>query len=155
MSTFTYPSLTPTIAVHNAPAAIKFYQSVFGASERYRLVDPISGQIVHAELLFGDSLLMLCEEMPEWNKTPKSLGGTTVRFSLHVTNADATVAQAIAAGATETMPVRDQFYGFRSGNVRDPFGHEWMIQHPVEEVSPGEMQKRWDAMSPNGPECGT
>jgi PhnB protein len=83
MSTFHYPRLTPTFAVHNAPAAIEFYQSVFGASERYRLVDPTSGQIVHAELLVGDSLFMLCEEMTEWNKTPQTLGGTTVRFSLH------------------------------------------------------------------------
>lgn len=154
MSTLTYPRLTPTIAVHNAPAAIEFYQSVFGASERYRLVDSASGQIVHAELLFGDSLLMLCEEMPEWNKTPQTLGGTTARFSLIVENADQTIAQAIAEGATETMPATDQFYGFRSGNIRDPFGHEWMIQHPVEKVSPEEMQKRWDAMFAQGPECG-
>lgn len=147
MSTFSYPSLNPTIAVHDAPAAIEFYKSVFGATERYRLVDPSSGQIVHAELLMGDSLLMLCEEMPEWNKTPRTLGGTTVRFSMHVKDADQTIARAITAGATETMPASNQFYGFRSGNIRDPFGHEWMIQHQLEEVPPDEMQKRWNSMT--------
>jgi uncharacterized glyoxalase superfamily protein PhnB len=155
MSTFTYPQLSPAIAVHDAPAAIEFYKAVFGASERYRLVDPTSGMVVHAELLLGESVLMLCEEMPEWNKTPQTLGGTTVRFSLHVADADETLARAIAAGATETMPASDQFYGFRSGNIRDPFGHEWMIQHPIERVSPEEMQKRWAAMCPQDPECGT
>jgi uncharacterized glyoxalase superfamily protein PhnB len=152
MSIFTYPQLSPTIAVHNAPAAIEFYRTVFGASERYRLIDPSSGMVVHAELLLGDSVLMLCEEMPEWNKTPQTLGGTTVRFSLLVSNADETLARAIAAGATETMPASDQFYGFRSGNIRDPFGHEWMIQHPIEQVSPEEMQKRWAVMCPSGKE---
>ncbi|MCD8534100.1 MAG: VOC family protein [Verrucomicrobia bacterium] len=154
MSTFNYPQLTPSIAVQNASAAIEFYTLVFGASERFRLVDSSSGQIVHAEIQFGDSLLMLCEEMPEWNKTPQTLGGTTLRLSLHVANADDTMARAIAAGATETMAVRDQFYGFRSGNMRDPFGHEWMIQHSVEEVSPEDMQKRWDAMCLDGSDCG-
>jgi uncharacterized glyoxalase superfamily protein PhnB len=152
MSTFTYPQLSPTIAVHDAPAAIEFYKNVFGASERYRLIDPSSGMVVHAELLLGESVLMLCEEMPEWNKTPQTLGGTTVRFSLHVTNADETLARAIAAGATETMPASDQFYGFRSGNIRDPFGHERMIQHPIEQVSPEEMQKRWAVMCARGAE---
>jgi uncharacterized glyoxalase superfamily protein PhnB len=109
--------------------------------------------VVHAELLLGESVLMLCEEMPEWNKTPQTLGGTTVRFSLHVTHADETLARAIAAGATETMPASDQFYGFRSGNIRDPFGHEWMIQHPIEQVSPEEMQKRWTGMCARGEGC--
>jgi PhnB protein len=147
MSTYNYPTLSPTIAVHDAPAAIDFYMNVFGATERYRLVDSSTGEVGHVELLIGDSLLMLCEEMPEWNKTPKTLGGTTVKFSLIVKSADETIAKAIAAGATSIMPISDQFYGFRSGNIRDPFGHEWMVQHRVEEVSPEEMQKRWDAMA--------
>jgi PhnB protein len=67
-----------------------------------------------------------------------------------VQNADETIAKAVAAGATVTMPVSDQFYGFRSGNLRDPFGHEWMIQNPIEKVPPEEMQKRWDAMMGSG-----
>lgn len=75
------------------------------------------------------------------------MGGTTVRFSMHVKDADQTIARAIAAGATETMPASNQFYGFRSGNIRDPFGHEWMIQHRLEEVPPDEMQKRWNSMT--------
>ncbi|MCL4105633.1 UNVERIFIED_CONTAM: hypothetical protein GTU68_023700 [Idotea baltica] len=142
----TYPTFSPSIAVIDAPAAIDFYQRAFGATERYRLVDSASGKIGHAELVINDHLLMLSEEMPEWNKSPETMGGTTVKFSLIVDNADEAFAKAIEAGATELMPLTDQFYGFRCGNVRDPYGHEWMIQHETEKVSPEEMQRRWDAM---------
>jgi PhnB protein len=100
--------------------------------------------------MINDHLLMLSEEMPEWNKSPQTLGGTTVKFSLIVDNADEAFAKAIDAGATELMPLTDQFYGFRCGNVRDPYGHEWMIQHQTEKVSPEEMQRRWDAMGSGG-----
>lgn len=143
----TYPPFSPSIAVINAPEAIDFYVRAFGAVERYRLIDSASGKIGHAELLINDSLLMLCEEMPEWNKSPQTLGATTVKFSLIVDNADKAFGKAIEAGATELMPLTDQFYGFRCGNVRDPYGHEWMIQHETEKVSPEEMQKRWDEMT--------
>lgn len=141
-----YPALSAAIAVNDAPKAIEFYQEVFGAKERYRLCDPASGQIGHAELQFGEELLMLCEEMPAWNKSPKTLRGTTLKLSLIVDNADEVVAKAIHSGATELRPVSDEFYGFRSGTIRDPFGHEWMIQHQIEDVSPEEMQLRWENM---------
>lgn len=143
---FSYPAFSPSIAVNDAPAAIAFYQRAFGATERYRLVDSASGQIGHAELMIHGFLLMLSEEMPEWNKSPKTLGGTTVKFALIVDNADQAIATAIDAGASELMPATDQFYGFRSGTVRDPFGHEWLIQHETEKVPVEEMQRRWDAM---------
>ncbi|MHB1080407.1 MAG: VOC family protein [Prosthecobacter sp.] len=146
MSTLTYPSFSPYITVHNAEEAIAFYQKAFGAKERFRLTDASSGKIGHAELDLQDSLLMLSDENPAWNKSPQTLGGTPVKFSLMVENADAAIAKAVTAGATPLMPAGDQFYGFRSGSVRDPFGHEWMLQHEIEKVSPEEMQKRWDAM---------
>ena len=92
---------------------------------------------------------MLSDENPAWNKSPQTLGGTPVKFSLMVENADAAIAKAVAAGATPLMPATDMFYGFRSGSVRDPFGHEWMLQHEIEKVSPEEMQKRWSAMTGN------
>ncbi len=107
-------------------------------------------KIGHAVLMIGECMVMLSEENPAWNKSPGTLGGTAVKFSLMVENADAAVAKAEAAGATVTMPPMDMFYGHRSGAVRDPFGHEWMIQHEIEKVAPEEMQKRWDAM---GAEC--
>lgn len=146
MSTLAYPSFSPYITVHNAEEAIAFYQKAFGARERFRLADASSGKIGHAELDLQGSLLMLSDENPAWNKSPQTLGGTPVKFCLMVENADAAIAKAVAAGATPLMPASDQFYGFRSGSVRDPFGHEWMLQHEIEKVSPEEMQKRWSAM---------
>lgn len=141
-----YPPLIASIAVPCAELAIAFYEKAFGATERYRLTDSADGKIGHSELSINGSMIMISEEMPEWNKSPETLGGTTVRFVLMVENADESFDKAVAAGATPTMPVSDQFYGYRSGNVRDPFGHEWMLLHIVEEVSPEEMQKRWDEM---------
>ena len=141
-----YPPIIASIAVPGAEAAIEFYKSAFGATERYRLVDSASGKIGHSELNLNGSMLMVSEEDPKWNKSPKTLGGTSVRFILMVENADAAFGKALAAGATPLMPVGDQFYGYRMGIVKDPFGHEWMLQHVVEEVSPEEMQRRWDEM---------
>ena len=145
-----YPVLAPYLTVKGAAKAIEFYKAAFGATERFRLTDK-SGMIGHAEIAIAGCLVMLSDENPAWNKSPETLGGTPVKFSLMVENADAAVAKAEAAGATVTMPPMDMFYGHRSGMVRDPFGHEWMIQHEIEKVSPEEMQKRWDAM---GSECG-
>ena len=91
---------------------------------------------------------MLSEENPEWgNKAPATLGGTPVTFCLIVENADAALERAVAAGATMLTPAADQFYGFRSACVSDPYGHQWMLQHELEKVSLAELQKRWDAMT--------
>ena len=140
-----YAPLIPYLTVKDAAQAIEFYKTAFGATERFRLTDK-SGMVGHAELMIAGCMIMLSEENPAWNKSPQTLGGTAVKFSLMVENADAGIAKAEAAGATVTMPPMDMFYGHRSGAVRDPFGHEWMIQHEIEKVAPEEMQKRWDAM---------
>lgn len=142
-----YPPLIPAFAVSNAAKAIEFYKQAFGATELYRLVDPQSGKVGHAELMLNGHLIMLSDEYPTHNKTPQTLGGTTVKFALMVEDVDAAAARASAAGATVTMPPSDQFYGHRSAQVRDPFGHEWMLQREVEKVSPDEMQRRWNAMA--------
>ena len=123
-----------------AAQVIEFYTSAFGATERCRLTDK-SGMIGHAEIMIAGCMIMLSDENPAWNKSPQTLGGTAVKFSLMVENADAAVAKAVAAGATVTMPIMDMFYGHRSGAVRDPFGHEWMIQHEIEKVAPEEVQE--------------
>ena len=141
-----YPTLAPYIAVDDASKAIAFYQAAFGAVELFRLIDPQTGKVGHAELTIGGQLLMLADEYPAYNKSPTTLGGSATKFSLMVPNADAACAHAIAQGATEVMPPHDQFYGHRSGSVRDPFGHEWMLWHEVETVHPEEMQRRWNNM---------
>ena len=133
------------LRVANAQAAIDFYATAFGAKERYRLM--MGDRVGHAELNFGDTCVMLSEEFPEMGIVgPKALGGTTVTMCLGVADADAVVARAVAAGATIKRPVQDEFYGYRTGQVEDPFGHVWMIQTQLEDVSPKKMQKRLDAM---------
>ena len=134
------------LRVADAAAAIEFYKRAFGAEESFRLVDP-SGRLGHVELSLGDQTLMLSDEFPEYGITgPKTVGGTTVTLHLHVDDADQVIARAMTAGATEVRPAADHFYGERSGTVRDPFGHEWNIGHDIEEVSPEEMQRRYDQM---------
>lgn len=149
-----YPTVSPYLSVRNAAQAIAFYKAAFGATERFRLSDKASGNVGHAELLIEGSLVMLSEENPQWgNKAPPTLGGTPITFCVMVKNADAALARAVAAGATVLMPAADQFYGFRSGSVVDPYGHQWMLQHQIETVSPEEMQKRWDAMTSGCPDA--
>lgn len=148
MSTTTqYPPLSPYLTVKDARKAIEFYVAAFGAKELFRLDDTASGTIGHAEILVNGSLVMLSEENPKWGtQSPATLGGSPVKLCLMVENTDTAVARASAAGATVEMPPTDTFYGFRCGAVRDPFGHQWLIQHQIEKVSPEQMQKRWDAM---------
>jgi PhnB protein len=141
-----YSPVTAYLTVKDGAKAIEFYQEAFGAVELYRLTDSATGNIGHAELLLNGGMIMLSSEHPAWNKSPDTLGGTPVKICLMVKDTDASFAQASAAGATTLMAPADQFYGFRCASVRDPFGHEWMIQHEIEKVTPEEMQVRWDAM---------
>ena len=134
------------LTVRDAARAITFYERAFGARELFRLTEP-SGRVGHAQLDFGGTTVMLADEFPEYGlKGPESLGGSTVTIHLHVDDADAVIASAVAAGATLDMAPVDQFYGERSGVVRDPFGHRWNVGHHVEEVSPDEMQRRYTTM---------
>ena len=143
MSTAAQP-LSPYLAVRDADAAIAFYTGHFGATERFRLVDPDSGKIGHAELAFGDTVLMLADEYPDFGAIgPETLGGTSVKLHLYVDDVDNVFRKAIAAGAAELRPVKDQFHGDRSGMLEDPFGHQWFIATRKEEVTPSEMQRRW------------
>ena len=145
-----YPRLTPYLIVDGASAAIDFYGSVLGASERMRLPMP-NGRIGHAELELGDSLLMLADENPDMDiRGPASLGGTTVSMHLYVENADAVFARALEAGAKALRPVEDRFYGDRSGQFEDPFGHRWDVSTHVEDVPPEEMSKRAETAMASG-----
>lgn len=136
----------PYLRLRDAPRAIDFYAKAFGATEKFRLSEP-SGRIGHAELALGPAMLMLSDEYPEFGiYGPDSIGGTSFTIHLHVDDADAAIRRAVDAGATLVRPPADQFYGERSGTIRDPFGHEWSIGHEIEKVTPEEMQRRYDAM---------
>jgi uncharacterized glyoxalase superfamily protein PhnB len=134
------------LIVRDAAAAIDFYRKAFGAEEAYRLSEP-NGRVGHAELKFGPTTVMLADEYPEHGiQSPLAFGGAGVRIHLHVDNADRVAAKAVEAGATMLRPPTDEFYGERGCRIRDPFGHEWLIGHQIENVSHEEMQRRFDAM---------
>ena len=144
--TYAVHEVYPYLRVRDAGRALDFYKQAFGAEELFRLTEP-SGRIGHAEIKIGGTTLMLADEYPEMNIVgPQTLGGTSFSIHLHVDNADAWIERAVAVGATVLRPAADAFYGERSGSVRDPFGHEWLLGHQVEEVSTEEMQRRYTAL---------
>lgn len=137
-----YHSLTPYLYTRNAASAIEFYKSVFGAQELYRMPGP-GGKIMHAEIKIGDSPLMLADENPQMNALgPLSVGGCTSSIYVYVQDVDSVVKKAEAAGAKLTRPVKNQFYGDRSGSFTDPYGYTWSVATHVEDVSPEEMDRR-------------
>ena len=138
-----YPQVTPYLCIDGAAEAIAFYSEVLGASQRGDSMIAPDGKIGHAELTIGDSLIMLSDEFPEEGvKSPKSLGGSPITMSVYVEDVDSVFERAVAAGAKPLRAVEDQFYGDRSGQFEDPFGHRWSLATHVEDVSPEEMQRR-------------
>lgn len=141
-----YHSITPYLIIRGASRAIDYYTKAFGATEMFRMEH--EGKIGHAELKMGDSVVMLADESPEMGYLgPEAIGGSPVTIMLYVDAVDEVFPRAIEAGGTELRPVEDQFYGDRSGNLRDPFGHVWVIATHVEDVSPEEMERRAAAAS--------
>jgi len=137
-----YPRVTPYLSIDGASGAIDFYSKVFGATERVRMPDP-DGRIGHAELQLGDSLIMLADEYPEMDiRGPKAVGGTPVTISVYVEDVDAVFDRAVELGAKPLRQVQDEFYGDRSGQFEDPFGHRWSVASHIEDVPPDEMAKR-------------
>jgi uncharacterized glyoxalase superfamily protein PhnB len=131
------------LCVADAARAIEFYTTAFGAREKMRLTEP-SGRIGHVELECGGTTLMVADEFPEYGITgPREGCGTPVTLHLHVDDADATIAGALSLGATLEREPKDEFYGERSGVIRDPFGHRWSIGHQIEQVEAEEMQRRY------------
>lgn len=135
-------TVTPYLIIRDAAKAIEFYKKAFGAVERFRMPMP-DGKLAHAEIQIGDSVVMIADENPDWGVvSPQTLNGSPVSVFLYVPDVDATFQQAVAAGASEAMPVADMFWGDRYGKVVDPFGHKWDIATHVEDVAPAEMEER-------------
>lgn len=144
-----YHSVTPYLSVRNAAAAIEFYKKVFGAKEKLRM--PEGERIGHAEIVIGESHVMLADEFPERNLlAPQPGKPSPVGIMVYLKDVDAAAARAVDAGATLERPVADQFYGDRLGGIVDPFGHRWYIATHVEDVSEKEMMRRMQAMTPGG-----
>jgi len=137
-----YPRVTPYLVVNDAKAAIDFYTRVLGGEVRERMEMP-NGKIGHAEIGFGDSIVMLADEFPDMGAvSPATVGGTPVMIMVYVEDVDDVFARAIEAGAKQLQSVEDKFYGDRSGSFEDPFGHHWTVASHVEDVPPDEMQRR-------------
>ena len=135
--------MTPYLIVSSAKAAIAFYKAAFNASEVVRLTDP-AGKVMHAELRIDGMPLMLADEFPDMGyRSPHSLGGSAVSILLYVADVDSQFARALAAGASSTMEVADQFDGDRRGTLTDPFGHVWLLATKKEDISSEELQKRF------------
>jgi PhnB protein len=145
-----YHNVTPYISVKGAAKALDFYQRAFGAEVLVRMDMP-DGRVGHAEITIGDSHVMLADEMPEMGdavaKSPRTLGGTTCGLMIYMDDVDARFKRAIDAGGTVKRPLKNQFYGDRTGTLEDPFGHIWTIGSHVEDVSPEEMKKRMAAFT--------
>ena len=137
-----YHTATPYLIVKGAAGALEFYKKALGATELMRFSGP-GGCIMHAEIRIGNSVLMLADEFPQMGaRSPQTLGGSPVGIMLYVEDADARYKQAVAAGAKVVKPIKDQFYGDRSGTVEDPYGHQWTISTHKEDVPPDEMKRR-------------
>ena len=134
------------LTIKNCNEAIEFYKKAFGAIEKLQLLMP-DGRIAHAEIEIEGSLLMMSEENPDWGThSPESLGGSPITLSLYVKDVDKSYKRALEAGAKEVMPVKNEFYGDRTGQLLDPFGYKWHMATHIEDVPKEEMQRRMDKM---------
>lgn len=139
-----YHTATPYLFVRNAADAIDYYKQAFDAVELMRSNNP-QGKIVHAEIKIGDSIFMLADENPEQGfLSPESLGGSAIMICLYVEDVDSQFDRAVAAGAKVQRPVMDLFYGDRSGTLTDPFGHTWTIGTHKEDLTPDELNRRFE-----------
>jgi PhnB protein len=138
--------VTPYLIVNGADAAIAFYKKAFNAAEIVRLADP-TGKVMHAELRIDGMPLMLADEFPDMGyRSPRSWGGSAVSILLYVADVDSQFGRAIAAGASVTVGLADQFDGDRRGTLTDPFGHVWLLATKKEVISSEELQQRFQAL---------
>ncbi len=137
-----YTTVTATLTVREAVKAIEFYKKAFDAKELYRFPGPDGKTIMHAEIMIGNSIVMLADEMPQMGcRSPQSIGGTGSSIFLYVDDADSTFNRAVSAGAKPLMPMMDAFWGDRFGSIQDPFGHIWGISTRKKDMTPDEIKK--------------
>ncbi|SRR6266568_2579872 len=137
-----FHSVTPMFTFKDARKAIEFYKHAFGAQERFAMPGPDGKGVMHAELLIGDSIIMMGEENPQQAcKSAETLGASPVSFYIYLENVDAAFSRALGAGAESRMPVQEMFWGDRVGTVQDPFGYSWMLATHTRDLTPLEIQE--------------
>ena len=128
-------TLTPHLVVNDGEAAIAFYEQAFGATLEAKHPADDGKRLMHVHLKLGSGALFLHDEFPEYGgegaKAPTRLGGASCTLHLDVPDADAAWERALKAGVTVLMPMDNQFWGMRYGQIKDPFGHVWSIGGPV------------------------
>ena len=137
-----YHSITPMLIVKDGLKAIEYYKKVFGAMDKGTMMMPDNKSVAHAELMIGDSKIMLSDEFPEMKSlSPTTIGGTPVSLYLYIEDVDKTFNLAVAEGGKSLFPVQDRFYGDRHGSIQDPFGHIWSIATHLKDLTEEEMKK--------------
>lgn len=144
-----FHTLTPHLVVQDAVRAIEFYKKAFGAKEQERHMSPDGKAVMHARMQIGNSLFMLANEFPPMCLSPKARGGTSVSLHIYTENADVAFDRAVKAGCTVKMPITDQFWGDRYGQVQDPFGHEWSIATHKQDFTDEQLMERAKAAFAN------
>jgi PhnB protein len=134
-----YTTITPSMTVKDAPKVIEFYKKAFDAKEHMRMPGP-DGKIMHAEIQIGNSVIMMNDEVMG-SRSAQTLGGCPISFYVYVDDAAAAFKKAIAAGAKETFPITEMFWGDKMGTLEDPFGYKWTIAQHVKDVTPEDMKK--------------
>ncbi len=138
-------TITPHLVVRDATKAIEFYRKAFGAETVGKVHYTPDKKVMHAELQIGNSVLFLADEFPEMggcSASPQTLGGSPVTLNIYTENVDQLFNRAVSAGATVTMPLKNEFWGDRYGQVKDPYGHSWSLGQHVEDVAPEELERR-------------
>ena len=136
-----FHTLTPHLICKDAAKAMDWYKKAFGAVEKTRHAGP-DGKLMHGSFVVGNSMVMIADEFPDFKCLgPQSIGGTPVTLHLYVEDVDSVYKRAITAGAKETMPVQDQFWGDRYGQLVDPFGHSWSVATHKKDMSDAELAK--------------
>ena len=137
-----FHTVTPHLRFRDARKAIEFYKRAFGATERFAMPGPDGKGIMHAELLMGNSIIMLGEENPnEPCKSADTMGGSPVSFYIYLENVDEAFRKALEAGAVTRMPLQDIFWGDRVGAVQDTFGYIWNIATHTKDLTAQELEE--------------
>jgi PhnB protein len=145
-----FHTITPHLNIIGAAKFIDFLKVAFGAEEIHRAPGP-GGKLIHALVKIGDSMLMMADDFgAEFNMPPLAQGRLPLVISLYVPDADASWAQAVAAGCEVVFPLGDQFWGDRYGQLKDPYGFVWSIASKIEDVTPEEMRERQAKLFPGG-----
>lgn len=140
-----FQTVVPSLTIKGAAEALDFYARAFGAQEKYRFLGKDGQTVMHAEMRIGDCVIMLSDEFPQWGcLSPKTLGGSPSMLRIYVEDVDATFERAVAGGAIGTQPPTNQFWGERSAELTDPYGHRWSLGCAIEEVSEEEMNRRFE-----------